>query len=270
MYLFIGYPVNRASRNERLVSRVASRYLQRFTPWRGRAASAAALRAAAEAAFNSLPSDLQSEVENFVWGVMAGRAQPIEARADELYDYYESVRAVLRGKHGMSLILYRGEPKDKPPIKRRFMSWAGSYRLAAKFAEAKGYEVVEANVRVSDVAAVLVSPHNSAYVEYLVKDRPEYHERGEPLPLVGTYTRYFSSPEESDYEPEWFSVERANALVEGLKRAVGDAGGKVLGVNIKRDEWVKVTVQLPSSTPLTDDNAWVGGFPIENMQARAI
>lgn len=243
-------------------SRVAARYL---------AASNAALHSAAKAVFEGLPPRLRSEVEHFLFGVMPGRAQPIEAHADELYDYYEPVRALLRGKHGRSLTLYRGEPKDKPPIKRRFLSWAASYKLAAHFARAKGYVVVEADVLVSDVAAVLVSPHNEFYVEYLVKDRPGYHEKAEPLPLVGSCVYYFSQPGEPDFDTRGFTVERAEALARRLETAVRAAGGKVLRLKIKPDDSVQASVQLPANTEVDDqDRVVLDGLWITNLQPLAV
>lgn len=247
-----------------MTRRVAASYLKQLTrrPLT-RLATAAALRAAAKAAFDSLPLRLQGQVEHFLFGVTVGKAQPLEAHAGELYNHYEPVRALLRSKHGMSLVLYRGEPKDKPPIKRRFLSWTASPKLAATFAQAKGYEVVEANVRVSDVVAGLISPHNDFYVEYLVKDRPEYHERGEGLPLVGDFL-YF--PGGGD-DPKDFT-ELAENVARKLREAVQDAGGKVLQLKIyPRDECLSGRVQLPASTPVDAyDRATTGKFVFENMR----
>jgi hypothetical protein len=217
---------------------------------------------AAVAVLETMPEPLHREVEHFLHGVFGGKAQPLEAKANELYDLYEPVRALLRGKHGSSVLLYRGEPKDKPQIKRRFLSWTPSYAMATKFAANKGYEVVEADVRVSDVAAVLVSK-NRVYVEYLVQDRPEYHEKGRGLPYVGIV---FVSIEEGGFDV----YTEMNALIvkKNLEVAILQAGGKVLRIKAdEENETITATVELPATFAVRpDDTAVIGKYLVESLQ----
>lgn len=221
--------------------------------------------------FNSLPNTLKWDVEEFLQGVVVGKAQYLEARADELYEFYEPARRALRSKYGAEVHLYRGEPTKKPAIVRRFLSWTPVQRLAARFAAQKGYEVVEADVKVSDVAAVLVSPHNSQYIEYLVKDRKHYHERGSPLPLVGGYMAVYEGPYTVPFDLEAFTA-WADETVRRLKSSVESVGGKVLKLKVDRDdEFLGASVQLPPTVDVDAyDAAHIGqGITIENLQPYA-
>ena len=141
--------------------------------------------------FGALPRMLRYVVEGFLQGVFSGR-QPLEDHTSALYRGYEPVRRLLRAKYGPHVRLYRGEPTTIPEERREFLSWAPSQKMAARFAEQREFNIVEADVSVDDVVAVL-APARS-YVEYLVLDQPEYHVQRAALPMLGFV--YFDIPEE--------------------------------------------------------------------------
>ena len=136
--------------------------------------------------YDELSPTLRHEVDTFVHGVLVGQVPSLETCCtDELYAAYAPMRELLRTMKGGSIHLYRGEPAEKPALDRKWLSWTSSKRLAKWFAERKGSHVVEADVRVADVVAVLLSSQNRDYVEYLVKDRPEYHGASSAHELPG-------------------------------------------------------------------------------------
>lgn len=215
--------------------------------------------------YDSLPDDIRGEVDWFLQGVYADQAQKLEKYADELYDLYEPVRSVLRSKYGNEILLYRGEPTDKPLIVRRFLSWTTSYSVAAEFARRRGFQVVEADVRVSDVTAVLFSPHNSRYNEYLVKDRKQYHERGTPLPWLGGLSESYPGPWTSILDLEAFTA-WSDEVTRDMKTVIERAGGKVLTVNVDQDDqYVSMGVQLPWTVPVDDHRAVIGPYVVEGL-----
>jgi hypothetical protein len=219
----------------------------------------------AEEVFNDLDPSLQHKVENFLWGVIAGKAPALEAYTDELYEAYTPVRRALPG----TVHLYRGEPVDKPHVKRRFISWSPSKRIAAEFATEQGYEIIEADVRSSDVVAVLLSPHNRSYVEYLVLDRKKYHQTGRALPSIG-----FISEDSRGNGLGWasarsvdFSPDLVKAELPAIERAVQAIGGKVKGVSIdEENEAASITVGLPPEAVGGQDEVQAGPYTVEYLR----
>jgi len=226
---------------------------------------AGSVRDVAERVFKELDPNLQHQVESFLWGVRVGKAPALEAHTAELYKAYAPVRQVLQG----SVHLYRGEPVDRPKIRRKWLSWSPSKRIAAEFALEEGHEVIEADVRASDVVAVLLSPHNRSYVEYLVLDRPQYHKRGRGLPSVGDIEDDargnglgWASARSVDFSPDLVRAE-----LPPIERAVQAIGGKVIRVNIdEENEGASVTVALPPEAVGKQDEVRVGPYKVEFLQ----
>jgi hypothetical protein len=184
--------------------------------------------------FGALPRMLRYGVEGFLQGVFSGR-QPLEDHTSALYRGYEPVRRLLRAKYGPHVRLYRGEPTTIPEERREFLSWAPSQKMAARFAEQREFSIVEADVSVDDVVAVL-APTRS-YVEYLVLDQPEYHVQRAALPMLGFV--YFDIPREGSLK------QQAAAATRSLRREVQAVGGRVLRVKI--DELDRKSTRLNSS-----------------------
>jgi hypothetical protein len=227
---------------------------------------------AALAVYAGLPYELRRSVDIFLEGVFEGTAQPLEKHADELYMAYAPARQAIASKHGSTVKVYRGEPKDKPGISRRFLSWTPSYDLAARFAEKKDFEVVEANVKVSDVVAVLVSPHRTSYIEYLVRDRKEYHTKGKALPLRGVVEVFFPGPWAPDYEAKKFTPERAEAVIKDIHSAM--QAGKALVIDTDVDEENEVISVYVLVSPevkihkgdLGLGSTTIGDYEVENLR----
>jgi hypothetical protein len=204
---------------------------------------------------------------------------------DELYEAYAPVRDLVRKRHGSKVTLYRGEPKNKPRLKRKWLSWTPSWKLATYFGVGhdEDHEIVEAQVRTSDVIAVFVSPHNSSYIEYVVRDRPEYHaqQSEEQVPLMG-YITNDSKGKELGWPVQtvlngqlgyWdFDPDHARQEFPKIQRAVEAVGGKVLGRFInEEDEGASMTVLLPSTvetrkSPGGDLVTNVGPYYVENLR----
>jgi hypothetical protein len=113
--------------------------------------------------------------------------------------------------------------------------------MAARFAEQREFNIVEADVSVDDVVAVL-APARS-YVEYLVLDQPEYHVQRAALPMLGFV--YFDIPEE---RLSVSSLRRqAATLARALRYEVQAVGGRVLRVKIDElDGSANASVLLPA------------------------
>ncbi len=216
------------------------------------------IRALSLAIYSELDPQLQSKVDDFLDMVLVGRDQPLEAHTPELYEAYTPVRKLMQRKYGSSIRLYRGEPKDKPPIKRKFLSWTPSRKLAVTFATKRHYEVVEADMHSGDVVAIFASPHNPNYIEYLCRDRKEYHEVGEQLPYLGTVTLSFPYANEEDFVG--FDQAKLDKDVQRLTQALHSKGGKILRVHVDRqNEGVRVSVLLPPTIEVTPDESFQVG-----------
>jgi len=178
------------------------------------------IRKAIEESMDRLPEDVRWAVEDFAQGVMAGRAPNLERHTRELYKAFAPLRAVLPAE----VTVYRGEPKNPPKIKRKWLSWSPSAAMAAQFGIGTGKHIVEAAVSSKDVIAGILSPHNENYIEYLVWDRPEYHEKGTENPHV-----YVLSRDWGTYE--WTQeLHEDESWLEASVRDIERLGGKVLRV----------------------------------------
>lgn len=210
--------------------------------------------------FEALPSDLKHGVETFLHGVFGGSAPALEAHADELYDLYTPVRNLVHSKHGAEVTLYRGEPVDKPAIVRKFLSWTPSFKMATHFAQMRGYEVVTASVRVADVVAVFVSPHDAKYIEYLVRFRKSHHEKGQQLPLKG-YVEF-------DIPFGGWSVELAQTMVKRLEHELAAMGGSILQTNISEEyEMATAYVLVPANVKIDEnDSTRIGEFEAQFLE----
>lgn len=166
----------------------------------------------AQRAFDGLAVRHQIAVERYLHGVVSGVTPDLEEHTDALRRAYAPVRAALRAKYGATVRVYRGEPTRKPQVERRWLSWTPSRKLAEAFAWKPGYHVVEATVKVADVVAVLVSPHNRDYIEFLVRERRSYHRKARRLPYVCSI---------------WLDSRKLFATFE---RALALAGGKLLTI----------------------------------------
>lgn len=222
-------------------------------------ASDSAVRTAALSAFESLPYSLQRQVENFLHGVVVGEVQSLEQHADTLWDLYEPVRELVR-RHGAAITLYRGEPVVKPSIARRFLSWTPSRKMATLFAPRRGYEVLSAEVDVDDVVAVLVSPHNKGYIEYLVRDRKSYHESGQRLPLMGRV--------DFDMPYDGFTLELAQSMLTRLERELAAVGGRMLQSYVNEEQETAMAYVLVPPTVEIDENdsTFLGEFEVQYLE----
>lgn len=218
-----------------------------------------AVEQAALEVYKTLDPGLKHEVDTFLRGVIMGKAPYLEKFVRELYDAYEPVRAMVRKRHGSKVTLYRGEPVDKPALKRKFLSWTPSWKLATHFS-GDDHEIIEADVRTSDVIAVLVSP-NLRYVEYLVRDRKEYHERQseEQIPFRGFIShaadgKQLGFPVETELNGHmgyWdFDPGHARREFPKIDRAMKAVGGKLIGKYVNEDdEGAGATVLIPGDVP---------------------
>lgn len=222
-------------------------------------ASDQAVRTAALDVFEALPYKLQHQVEDFLHGVVANQAQTLEKHADLLWDLYTPVRDLVR-RHGDTVTLHRGEPVDKPAIARRFLSWSPSRKMATLFAPKRGYEVVSADVDVDDVVAVLTSPHNKGYIEYLVRDRKSYHESGQQLPLMGRV--------DFDMPYDGFTIELAQTMLARLERELAKVGGRVLQSHVNEEQETAMAYVLVPPTVTVDENdsTFLGEFEAQNLE----
>lgn len=208
----------------------------------------------AERVFDELPEKLQHEVREFLHGVFVGDSQPIERYAQEIYLAYEPVRDVLR-LEGNAVLLFRGEPIEKPKVKRVLLSWSPFIKMSALFAERIGYEVVGAQVKVDDVAAVFLSPTNRRYVEFLVRERHEYHHQMHyDVPMLGYVT--------FDVEP--FSRNSVASAARQLRSQLRSMGGRLIYLKIdEREECAWASVTLPQDVVNGEYYINVGGFTAE-------
>jgi len=201
------------------------------------------IRKAIEESMDRLPEDVRWAVEDFAQGVMAGRAPNLERHTRELYKAFAPLRAALPGE----VTVYRGEPKNPPKIKRKWLSWSPSATMAAQFGIGTGKHIVEAAVSSKDVIAGILSPHNENYIEYLVWDRPQYHEKGTENPHV-----YVLSRDWGTYE--WTQeLHEDESWLEASVRDIERLGGKVLRVrkyDPDEDFAPKITFVLPSGASL--------------------
>lgn len=223
------------------------------------------LHALAATVYRSLPLTLRYEIDAFVHGVLGGRAQPLEDHTEELYRAYAPVRAFLR-THDTTIKLYRGEPKNKPQLLRRFLSWTPYRRLAARFAESENYEIIEADVKVSHVVAVLTSPENASYIEFLVRDRKQYHVFGKQLPWLGWVVVEFpyrwGKPKVEHFTRAW-----AENVAADVRSAVEARGARVVSTKINEEyENVVVAVEVPPEMKTgIGDSVMIGPYKVETL-----
>ena len=188
-----------------------------------------------------LDPDIAWAVETFSRGVLVGVAPALERYVDALYPAFEPLRDALHSRYGSTLHVFRGEPVDRPAIKRRFLSWTTDGEMAAGFADRRGFQVVEADVAVADIVAGLVSEHNPNYIEYLVRDRPSYHERGRLVPE----TKYLE-----------FDDDTERRAVETFVRSVG---GRVESISVNGEAILHAprgTVVPDEFEPYEIDDGW--------------
>jgi hypothetical protein len=216
------------------------------------------VRAAALEVFDALPWRLQLDVEAFLHGIYPGQKQPLERSTATLYRAYAPVRRIIGGKYGGRVCLYRGEPRTPPALRRDFLSWTPSRKMAARFAEERGFVIVSAYVDVNDIVAVLFSKQGGFYIEYLVCDRPEYHASQFSMPMAGVVFFDF---------PHGFSRRAVSVRARALRNAVRTVGGRVVRVRVDEDdETASATVLLPAEVVGDADEMTFGGFTIEGLR----
>ena len=212
----------------------------------------------------NLPDDIQWDVETFARGVIMGSAPYLEKHTETLYKAFAPLRAALG-----TVTMYRGEPLDPPKIKRKWLSWTTDPRMAGQFA-GKGSHIIEARIPAKDVVAGIVSPHNENYIEYLVRDRPEYHQ---PSPTQVPLYNFVMMQENHAPWPdgiEYWKEEHYTAMLDimypnwkqwlqSTQKAVAQAGGKTIKVrepDYSEDEPPVVSYVLPPGQELPPP--WVG------------
>lgn len=215
------------------------------------------IRRAALETLEALPYRLKHEVEGFLHGVVVGRAQQLEAYADELFQAFEGVRELVRSRHGDRITLYRGEPAQKPDIARRFLSWSPSRTMSLEFAGQEGHELLTAEVDVDDVVAVLAASHNRRYIEYLVRDRKSYHTSGRRPPLLCRV----------DFDVPWdgFSHELVDGMKRRLERELATVNGRILSMHVDEENGqadAHVLVPANVHTRVDDDMIQLGEFEL--------
>lgn len=183
----------------------------------------------------NLPDRLRREIDDFAAGVIMGKAPSLEQHTSALYKAFAPLRDALGG----TMTVYRGQPINPPKIDRKWLSWTTEPRMAALFTEARGYQIIEAKVKSSDVVAGILSPNNPNYIEFLVKNRPEYQTRSQKqvpiyyalyMPLNSRF--YDDMPENygdlSDRERLEFEYPDWKRWLKDNERAVEQAGGLVM------------------------------------------
>lgn len=191
-------------------------------PWKA-LADDAEVREAAKKAVTSLPLRVQYDVEDFLRGVIVGEAPYLEKHTEALHEAFAPARDLIRKKYGDEVTLYRGEPEKIPAVARQWLSWSPNPSLAAGFSTRDDHHLVGAKVKVDDLHAILLSPHNRNYVEYLARDRPAYHANAKRLPWSGHIELRAHGP-------------HTEAEVERLRRTVARHGGELVKVRVRRDE----------------------------------
>ena len=228
------------------------------------------IKEAIEESMANLPDRLRQAVDIFSAGVIMGKAPSLEQHSSALYKAFAPLRKALGG----TTTMYRGQPINPPKIERTWLSWTTEPRMAALFSGNRGYQIIEAKVKSSDVVAGILSPRNPNYIEFLVKNRPEYQTRSQKqvpiyyaldMPLNPRF--YDDMPENfsglSDREqldfsyPDWKrwlkdngkAVERAGGLVmhNDPPTMNPDEKGPFLGVLMPAD------VELPPALAALDD-----------------
>jgi hypothetical protein len=193
------------------------------------------IKEAIEESMANLPERLRWEIDDFAAGVIMGKAPSLEQHTSTLYKAFAPLRKVLGG----TTTMYRGQPINPPKIERKWLSWTTEPRMAALFTEARGYQIIEAKVKSSDVVAGILSPRNPNYIEFLVKNQPEYQTRSQKqvpiyyalyMPLNPRF--YDDMPENygdlSDWEQLEFSYPDWKRWLKDNERAVERAGGLVM------------------------------------------
>ena|SRR5271166_2272256 len=245
----------RETMNRRTVRDRRSTWFRPTRPASIQLASDEEVRHLAVEALDALPEDLRYDVTHFLQGVFSGQQQPLEWHTTALHQAYAPVRRLIRRKYGPLLYLYRGEPATTPVMRREFLSWSPSQGLAARFAERRGLSVIEASVSVDDIVAVLVSPVNRAYIEYLVIDRPEYHTQRALLPMLGIV-----------YLGHYYSDAKVAALTRALRRELWVVGGRIIRIKVNReDQYASATVLLPAEVVGDAHEMTIGEFQIEAL-----
>ena len=193
------------------------------------------IKEAIEESMANLPDRLRWAIDDFAAGVIMGEAPSLEQHTSTLYKAFAPLRKALGG----TTTMYRGQPIDPPKIDRKWLSWTTEPRMAALFTGVRGDQIIEAKVKSSDVVAGILSPNNPDYIEFLVKNRPEYQTRSQKqvpiyyalyMPLNPRF--YDDMPENygdlSDREQLEFSYPDWKRWLKDNERAVERAGGLVL------------------------------------------
>lgn len=202
----------------------------------GRVASLSGfMKEAIEESMANLSYRLRKEVDDFAAGVIMGQAPSLEQHTSALYKAFAPLRKALGG----TTTMYRGQPINPPKIDRKWLSWTTEPRMAARFTDISGDQIIEAKVKSSDVVAGILSPRNPNYIEFLVKNRPEYQTRSQKqvpiyyalyMPLNPRF--YDDMPENfsglSDREQLEFNYPDWKRWLKDNERAVERAGGKVM------------------------------------------
>ena len=131
------------------------------------------IKEAIEESMLNLPENIHRDIESFAHLVLMGQAPSLEKHTSTLYKAFAPLRKALGG----TTTMYRGQPIDPPKIERKWLSWTTEPRMAARFTGDRGDQIIEAKVKSSDVVAGILSPNNPNYIEFLVKNRPEYQTR---------------------------------------------------------------------------------------------
>ena len=215
------------------------------------------LRAAVERSRRALGHEASRHLDQYVQGVLVGRAQPVERFAGEIYDAFEPVRAQLRRESGPRVLLFRGEPRHPPRIARRFLSWTTDEAMARDFADEHGHVVRVARVDVDDIVGAVVGPGKS-YVELLVRDRPRYHEEQYSLPWSGVVFLDLPVP---------FSRRAAEREIERARAKLEAAGYPFLRAKVnEEDEAAYLAVAIPRHlSPRRGDSIRVGDLEIDGI-----
>jgi len=166
-------------------------------------------------------------------GTICGVTPRLDDYTDVLYASFKPLRRFLAYKYGQKVTMFRGEPIEIPCIDRKWLSWTTNHGLAAVFADRKEHHIVKAEVDVNDVVAGIVLHEGEYYIEYLILDRPEYHDYGRLVPVRG-------------------QMHVDTSVSRYAKSVIRDAGGEILRtwVHESDDDFEFITFVLPADAVL--------------------